>query len=126
MRHMTGIPDMKYPKRELLEKLTKNRAEHVEKFKSAQKEYLKATASACKKLLDKVESGKEVNHLQELAKLAKPENYTRQYDRIIQMLTFTSDEQIELSQEVFTQIVLDEWEWSDHFAATRVSNSSYL
>lgn len=123
---MIGIPDLKYPKEQLLEKLKANREKHAADFKAAMKEYYKATQAACKRVLDMLESGKEVNHAQVLKNLTRPVDQTKHYDRIIEMLSFTSVDQIELSQEVFTQIVLDEWDWKSSYEATKLSNSSYL
>jgi len=123
---MIGIPDLKYPKEQLLEKLKANREKHAADFKAAMKEYYKATQAACKQVLDMLESGKEVNHAQVLKNLTRPVDQTKHYDRIIEMLSFTSVDQIELSQEVFTQIVLDEWDWKSSYEATKLSNSSYL
>lgn len=126
MLRMIGIPDLKYPKEQLLEKLKANREKHAADFKAAMKEYYKATQAACKQVLDMLESGKEVNHAQVLKNLTHPVDQTKHYDRIIEMLSFTSVDQIELSQEVFTQIVLDEWDWKSSYEATKLSNSSYL
>jgi len=126
MRHMTGIPDMKYPKGQLLEKLKSNRDEHVVKFGTALVAYREATTAACKKLLEMVEKDENVDHSKVLAKLQRPENHVKHYDRVIQMLELTSDAEIELSQEVFTQIVLDDWDWKSRLDAIISSNSSYL
>jgi len=126
MRHMIGIPDLKYPKGQLLEKLKSNRDEHVVKFGTALEAYREATAAACKKLLEMVEKDENVDHSRVLAKLQRPENHVKHYDRIIQMLELTSDAEIELSQEVFTQIVLDDWDWKSRLDAVISSNSSYL
>lgn len=123
---MIGIPDLKYPKEQLLEKLKANREKHAADFKAAMKEYYKATQAACKQVLDMLESGEEVNHAQVLKNLTRPVDQTKHYDRIIEMLSFTSVDQIELSQEVFTQIVLDEWDWKSSYEATKLNNSSYL
>ena len=126
MRHMIGIPDMKYPKGQLLEKLKSNRDEHVVKFGTALVAYREATTAACKKLLEMVEKDENVDHSRVLAKLQRPENHVKHYDRIIYMLEMTSDAEIELSQEVFTQIVLDDWDWKNRLDAVISSNSSYL
>jgi len=126
MRHMIGIPDLKYPKGQLLEKLKSNREKHAEDYKNAKEEYRQATAVACRKLLDMIEPGLVVNHSEFLKNLSRPTDQTKHYDRIIQMLEFTSEDSIELSQEVFTQIVLDEWDWKSGYEATKMSNSSYL
>lgn len=124
--HMRGIPDMNYPKKELLEKLKANREKHAEDFKSAMKEYYMATEAACKQVLDMLASGKHVNHANVLKNLHRPVDQTKHYDRIIEMLSLTSDDQIELSQEVFTQIVLDDWDWKSGYEATKMNNSLYL
>jgi len=126
MRHMIGIPDMNYPKGQLLEKLKKNRDEHVVKFEAAQTAYRVAVTAACKKLLDLNEKHNDIDHSKVLAKLQRPENHVKHYDRVIQMLELTSDAEIELSQEVFTQIVLDDWDWKSRLDAIISSNSSYL
>ena len=53
---------------------------------------------------------------------SKPVSYADSYTRAIRMLELSVDDVIELEQDVFNQLVLDEWNWKRNFI---LSNATY-
>lgn len=51
-----------------------------------------------------------------------PQSYEDSYTRAIRMLELSIDDIIEVEEDVFNQLVLDEWNWKHSFT---VSNSMY-
>lgn len=51
-----------------------------------------------------------------------PVSYENDYSRAIRMLELSVEEVIEVEEDVFNQLVLDEWHWKQHFT---MSNSTY-
>lgn len=47
-----------------------------------------------------------------------PTSYEDAYNKAIKMLEFSADEVIELTSDVFNQLVLDEWSWKGQFETT--------
>lgn len=54
--------------------------------------------------------------------IPSPTSYEKEYTRAIAMLSNSVDEVIEVEQDVFNQLVLDEWNWKHSFS---VSNTLY-
>lgn len=107
---------------EVLAKLKANRAQHADLVKEAREGYCKAAESALKEKLTELREGKLVA----LAfNLQPPQDYTREYDTAIAMLTLhqqAGEETIELTAMDVQQFIMDEWEWAMRFL---VSNSAY-
>lgn len=51
-----------------------------------------------------------------------PENHSKDYDRVINMLEMSVDETIELTNQEFQNYVQDDWDWKDRWAT---ANSKY-
>lgn len=126
MRHMRGMPALKYGKDKLLGILKDNREKHIKAYEKAKKEYLDACKVAFTDLLKDISGGKEIDHTKKLKKLIVPETYVEHYDRAIDMLELTTQAEIELEQEAFLQLVKDEWDWKSSFDHISASNSAYL
>lgn len=47
-----------------------------------------------------------------------PQTYEKEYGRAIRMLELSVDAEIDVEEDVFNQLVLDEWSWKQMFAAT--------
>lgn len=50
--------------------------------------------------------------------LAAPNSYEKEYSRAIRMLELSVEEVIDIEEDIFNQLVLDEWGWKKHFTAT--------
>lgn len=109
---------VKVNKFELLGILGINRETHVTTFEEAVADY---KAAALKIAQDNLELAKT----EDLGKIAKikplpqaPISYADNYDRAIRMLQLSVDDVIELEEDVFNQLVLDEWHWKHQFVAS--------
>ncbi|KKN81580.1 hypothetical protein LCGC14_0318430 [marine sediment metagenome] len=126
---------MNFKKYDLLEKLTENRDKHGEDFKKARKGWLKEVAEEADKVAAgakegdlttvKADRGHGHRHTQAITNVLfeEPEDHTEEYERIIQMLKMSSDDEIKLSDNQFREYVQDQWGWKEAWSA---SNSKYL
>ncbi len=112
MHARLSMNNLKYPQAVLLEKLEANRKNHKAVYEEARVEYAKRLAADFRAKLADLDAGKEVNAN---CNLFKPVQFLADYDRAIAMLKMTTDKEIELDQESFAQLVLDEWSWQSSF-----------
>lgn len=107
-------------KDQLLEALRENREKHGAAFAKAKAGYIKVTTKQVKEYLTRLANGE----LLERAFIPQPpENHTGDYDDAIDMMTWSTDDKIELAQGQFRQYVKDDWGWKDSWTA---SNTQYL
>lgn len=106
-------------KGELIEKLEENRAAHRAIFEEALAGYREVALAKLAAYTEKVRAG-EIEMIQLV--LAKPEDHTRDYDRVIAMAQASVDNQLELSEHEFQRYWLDDWNWRNSFL---LSNSAY-
>jgi hypothetical protein len=50
--------------------------------------------------------------------LQRPTSHIKEYDRVLDMLEASLDEEFELSDKEFSQYVRDEWSWKTDFITT--------
>lgn len=110
---------LKFKTSDILEKLRANRAKHVEVFTKAQEAFRAAYIKECRKKASDAAAGKPIT--QETS-LAMPHSFEREYTRAEQMYAMTTETEVELEQDLFRQLILDEWSWSHSFNTT---NSGY-
>ena len=106
----------------LLEIVRGNKQKHIDEFNESIIDYQKLVlqiAAANLKLAKTAE-------LEEFKKMKPqpqaPQSYESSYVRAIRMLELSIDETIEIEEDVFNQLVLDEWHWKHSFT---VSNAFY-
>ena len=109
---------VKINKAELLKIVQDNKKKHVKEFEESVKDYKKGAIKLAKEHVDLAKSG----DLDKIAKIKampqKPMSYEKEYDRAIRMLELSVEDVIELEDDVFNQLVLDEWSWKNTFVAT--------
>ena len=103
----------------LLDALRENRQKHRAIFEEALDGYRKAVIETLEEQLSRAKKGKKVNAY---ITFQQPEDHTRDYDRVIQMLEWTDDHEITLSERDFAQYVQDDWGWQEQFLT---SNALY-
>ena len=106
-------------KAELLLKLKLNRKTHSTLVAEARAGYVNAAKHALERKLAKVREGKIVNLV---FALSAPVDYTHVYDTTIQMLEMDMKPTVELTSTEFRALVMDKWDWTDHFIT---ANSGY-
>lgn len=95
--------------------LKANRFEHRHNFEEAQKGYRAKAIEVLDKALQDAREGRKIRTYIELE---APIDQTKDYDRAIQMLEMSVDENIQLSEQEFAEYVLDDWSWKHQFTAT--------
>lgn len=114
-------------KKELLEKIIKNKEIHVKNYKEAIKEYKKEALKKLEKLIEKINNAepKDVLNINTSINLVKPMSFEEEYDKAIRMLEWNLDVKIELDEKDFNSYVLDNWGWKDVFTTSTMSYSSF-
>lgn len=107
---------------ELLGIVQANKTKHIGEFLEAIADYkklvLEITAGNAK--LGKTADLEQFRRIKSIP--AAPVSYEKDYGRAIRMLELSVDEVIEVEEDIFNQLVLDEWHWKHSFSA---SNTMY-
>ena len=99
-------------KKELLEKLEENRANHREIFEEALEGYRETVIDLLDQRLADVRAGKKIDmHFN----IVEPQDHTREYDVAIAMVKMSVDDTIDLDQHQFQNYVMDDWNWKQNF-----------
>ena len=108
-----GDLTVKFNVQTLIEKLEQNLRSHCDKYTSAMVAYRKIVMGSLKKTLDSMEKGAHLD-LSTL-KFVAPVEYSKEYQRVISMLRLTTDKEIELDENRYDQLMLDNWNWKREF-----------
>lgn len=115
------MEDIKVKKSELLAKLKENRVKHAADYKESKDGYKQKVIDLFTEKLEKAKAGTlQPNDF--MIHLPAVENHDDDYDRAIQMLEMSVNDEINLSSHEFDQYVRDKWQWAQVFAA---SNTFY-
>jgi len=99
-------------KQQLLDTIIQNREKHVTEYEEARRVYLeKAQALFEEKAVEAGRGGMVDPSID----LDKPVEFLDEYDQAIKMIEMDERDQIELTEEEFQKLVLDEWNWSRQF-----------
>lgn len=111
---------------ELLEAIKANRTKHVAEYNEAVEDYKLVAIKVAKENLKLANSGV----LDTIAKVrsmpAAPTSYEAEYNRAIRMLEMSVETEIELEDDVFNQLVMDEWSWKRQFSVSNMAYKSSL
>ena len=107
-------------KSDLMNRVEKNRKEHRSLFLKAQDGYRQAVIGELNVMLAEA---KERKPMRRMINLPEPEDHTADYDRVIDMIEMSIDDEVELSAQEFDWYVRDNWAWS---ALATMTNSSYV
>lgn len=118
---MRGELTIQVNKDDLLVALTDNRERHGAAFRKAKAGYIKVTIEQLKQHVIQLAGGELLEKHAFIP--APPEDHTGDYDDAIDMMTWSTDTKIELTQGQFKQYVKDDWGWKDSWTA---SNTAYL
>lgn len=106
----------------LLEIVKANKEKHVAEFVEAIADYKVAVLQLAQANLKLVKTG-DLVHIEKVKTQPRgPVSYEKDYGRAIRMLELSVEEIIEVEEDVFNQLVLDEWSWKHSFMA---SNTLY-
>jgi hypothetical protein len=113
-----AMRSVKVEKAELMKILQDNKKKHIKEFDESVKDYKKAALKVAKEHVELAKSG----DLDQIAKIRampqRPTSYEDSYNRAIRMMELSVDDEIELEEQIFNQLVLDEWMWKTAFTAS--------
>jgi hypothetical protein len=113
---------IKMKRLELLGIVQKNCTKHVSDFVEAVSDYKQAVVQVSTANL-KLAKTADLDKIKQIKGLPqKPVSYEDSYKRAIRMLELSVEDIIEVEEDVFNQLVLDEWQWKQSFSA---SNALY-
>jgi hypothetical protein len=115
MSEYRGLTEVLLSKEALLEQVRTNYASHRQKFEEAMAGY---KDKAIGLLYDHIERIKANAPEKVFVQLPMPEDHSRDYERVIEMLEWSKDDTLELDESEFSTYVLDQWGWQEGFAQT--------
>ena len=101
--------------------MEKNRKTHIANYKKAMAVFKKKVQAKLEWMQKAVAAGKRI-HMS--VNLLIPMKFVEDYDRVIFMLTHTTDKVITLSEVQYQQYVMDKWNWGDHFHSNTMCYAS--
>ena len=110
--------NVKLNKTELLDIVRANKEKHVKEYAEAVEDYKKAAVKLTQENLSLAETGDVFKISKIKAMPSPPTSYEDSYSRAIRMLELSVDDVIEIEEQIFNQLVLDEWQWKHNFAVT--------
>jgi hypothetical protein len=107
---------------ELLDIVRANKEKHITEFNESVADFKALTLKVASDNMVAARTG----DLKEFKKIkpspSAPTSYEDSYKRAIRMLELSIEDVIEVEEDVFNQLVLDEWNWKHQFIA---SNTMY-
>lgn len=102
---------------ELLDIVRANKEKHIAEYTEAVSDYKALVVKVAKEnlRLAKTEDLAEIGKMR--ATPTAPTSYEDSYRRAIRMLELSVEDVIEIEEDVFNQLVLDEWAWKRGFVA---------
>ncbi len=100
---------------DLLAIVRENNTKHKVEYLEAVEDYKLVTVKQAKENLKLANTGDLEKIAQIRSMLPAPQSYEESYNRAIRMLELSIDVIIEIPEEVFNQLVLDEWHWKRGF-----------
>lgn len=117
--HILNGLEVTADKQQVLETLYRNKSIHSKIVKEAREGYVKKAMEAVKAKMDQLASGKLVAlHFT----LEVPQDHTKVYNTAIKALEMHTGKEIELDALQVRNLLMNEWDWMDHFL---LSNQVY-
>lgn len=102
---------------ELVKRVQENRDNHRRIFEEALVGYKTAAIAALEQCIRQLQNNK-IHGFQSVTTLPVPVDHTKDYDAVLDMLSMSEDENIEIGEDDFRSYVRDEWHWKGQFTAT--------
>ena len=102
-------------KDKLLEALWENKDKHEKDFEELYTKFFDSYHEELTRVMDAI-LAKKIAHVDEPV---MPVNHTKDYERAIRMVEMSLDDDIELDEQRFNELVMDEWDWQRSFTATK-------
>jgi hypothetical protein len=108
----------------LLDIVKENKKTHIKLYEESVEDYKNAVIKVAKYNL-KLANTSDLERMRFKQFPSSPTSYEHQYSKAIRMLELSIDNEIELEEDVFNQLVLDEWSWKNSFVASGTLYKSY-
>jgi hypothetical protein len=115
------MENIRVDKKQLINDLKHNLGRHRAIFDQAVEGYRKLAVRQLTDHIKRIQKGKLV---EVYVRLPLPEDHTRDYERVIQMLERSLDETAPLSETDFRAYVQDDWEWKRAFLTSSATYSA--
>lgn len=106
---------MEFDREEILGILRQNRGNHRRVFEDALENY---RARLLRDLQDHVTELQRGRAPEVRIRLARPEDHTPDYDRMIKMVEMHQGDRIPMTEDRFAQLVMDDWSWKRQWLTT--------
>jgi hypothetical protein len=107
--------------RDLISKLTANKAQHKEDYDLACKQYRSEMIEMLKERIKEIVQDELVPQKYAEFNVPCPISYAHVYDQILKMLEMTDAESVQITSDQFSAWVEDKWDWSDAFNENTIS-----
>lgn len=118
MNNTANAQQMNFEVATLIETLKGNRDKHIYEYNSSVIGYKEKIEETLKNALKKFKTNNDIYARGLNIVLNAPVSYQKEYDTIIEMLTYCTDKTIMLDRTAFQQYVMDEWHWKQSFNLT--------
>jgi len=116
--HRNVMNAIKMNREQLLAIVRENKIKHMAEAEEAVLDY-KALVLQIAQANAKLAKTGDLNEFKKMKAMPQaPQSYESSYARAIRMLELSVEEIIEVEEDVFNQLVLDEWDWKRGFVAT--------
>lgn len=109
------MTEVRLSKEDVLVALSNNRDSHREKFIEAMEGYKEEAIKTLEKHISQI---KENDPQRIVLTLPLPEDHTDDYDRAIDMLQWSLDDEVVLNNREFQTYIQDDWGWKQEFEST--------
>ena len=110
---------------ELLKIVQENRLKHVQEYEESVVDFKAAVLKIAAENSKLAKSG-DLNKIAKMKAVPnKPQSYETEYHKAIRMLELGVEDVIEVEEDIFNQLVLDEWQWKRSFAMSAAMYKSF-
>ncbi len=109
------MSEVRLSKEDVLVALSNNRDNHLAKFEEAMEGYKE---QAIKTLEEHIAQIKANDPQRVILALPLPEDHTEDYERAIDMLQWSLDDEVVLNRQEFRTYIQDDWGWKQEFEST--------
>jgi len=105
-------------RKDVLEKLKANRKDHKREYFVALAAYKVKMARQLKKELKRLEKTPEDETYNVSVSIPVPQHHLDEYDTMIEVLTWETDDEVDFDMQEFQNFVLDKWHWKESWNQT--------
>ena len=119
------LPKVNVKKNDLLKHLVANQKKHKADIAEALKMRRQNIRAALLEAVNKIDSSKEYQP-SDMIRFPMPQNRDHDYEKAIQMVKMTTDDVIQLDQNQFEMLVMDQWGWKSELISTSALYGKFI